>query len=327
MPTLSLADAEDLIASALRRCATREDNARSVARALVAAEADGQKGHGFSRVPSYAKQAKVGKVDGNAAPSAALPRPGLIAVDAAHGFAFPALDLATEMLPEVTKSQGIAAAAIKRSHHCGVAGHVVEKLAGEGLVSLVFANTPSAIAPAGGSVGIFGTNPIAFGCPLEGRAPIVIDLSLSKVARGGILAAKQRGEKIPEDWALDADGKPTTDPEAALKGTMAPLGGAKGATLALMVELLAAGLTGAQFAAEASSFLDSDGPPPGTGQLIIAVDPRAFGSAARFAVLAGMLEAQDGARLPGVRRYALRDKARRDGIVIADALKAEIQAL
>ena len=134
-------------------------------------------------------------------------------------------------------------------------------------------NTPGAIAPWGGATAVFGTNPIAFACPLPDAAPIVVDLSLSKVARGNILAARQKGERIPEGWALDAAGKPTTDPQAALAGTMLPLGDAKGTALALMVELLAAGLTGANYAAEATSFLDAEGPPPGTGQLIIAIDP------------------------------------------------------
>ena len=143
-------------------------------------------------------------------------------------------------LPEIAREQGVAAAAIRRSHHCGAAGHPVEALAEAGLVALLFANTPAAIAPWGGKLPVYGTNPIAFACPLPGRAPIVVDLSLSKVARGNILAAKQKGEPIPEGWALDADGEPTTDAAAALKGTMLPLGDAKGTALALMVELLRA---------------------------------------------------------------------------------------
>ena len=146
-------------------------------------------------------------------------------------------------------------------------------------MALLFANTPAAMAPWGGAQALLGTNPIAFACPLPGREPIVVDLSLSKVARGNILAAKQRGERIPEGWALDEAGQPTTDPDAALRGTMLPLGDAKGTALALMVELLAAGLTGATYAAEASSFLDAKGPPPGTGQLIVAFDPAALGGA------------------------------------------------
>ncbi len=328
MPALSLSEAQDLVAAALVRCRTGEDNARSVARALVAAEADGLKGHGLSRVPTYAAQAKAGKVDGFAVPALSRLRPGVVAIDAAHGFAYPALDAAVAALPEAARAQGLAAAAIRRSHHCGAAGHPVERLAEAGLVALLFANTPAAIAPWGGAKAVFGTNPIAFACPLPDAPPIVVDLSVSKVARGNILAAKQKGEAIPAGWALDEAGRPTTDPEAALKGTMLPLGDAKGTALALMIELLAAGLTGANFAAEASSFLDAEGPPPGTGQLILAFDPGAFGGGpARFAALARAIADQPGARPPGARRLALRRKAQAEGLSVADALLAEIARL
>ena len=228
----------------------------------------------------------------------------------------------------MARHTGIACAAIIRSHHCGAAGHPVERLAEQGLVAMMFANTPAAIAPWGGATAVFGTNPIAFACPLTGRPPLVVDLALSKVARGNILAAKQKGEQIPPGWALDANGKPTTDPDAALAGTMLPLGDAKGTPLALMVELLAAGLTGANFADEASSFLDDKGPPPGTGQLIIAFDPAAFGgSAAHVATLIGAIETQPGTRLPGSRRLASRHEAAAEGIAVGDALIAEIEAL
>ena len=330
MPTLTLAEAEDRVARALVRCRTSAGNARTVARALVAAEADGLKGHGLSRVPTYAAQAKAGKVDGFATPIVTRPKPAVLAIDAAHGFAYPALDQAVAGLPEVARDQGVAVAPIRRSHHCGAAGHPVERLAETGLVALLFANTPAAMAPWGGAQALLGTNPIAFACPLPGREPIVVDLSLSKVARGNILAAKQRGERIPEGWALDEAGQPTTDPDAALRGTMLPLGDAKGTALALMVELLAAGLTGATYAAEASSFLDAEGPPPGTGQLIVAFDPAALGGAdatGRFAALAAAIEAQAGARLPGARRLEARRRARTDGIALSDTLFAEIEAL
>ncbi len=328
MPTLSLTEAEELVTAALLRARTGEENARSVARALVAAEADGLKGHGLSRVPTYAAQAKAGKVDGFAVPSATRPRPGLVAVDAAHGFAYPALSLAEREIADAVRMNGVAAAAIRRSHHCGAAGHPVERLAERGFVALMFANTPAAMAPWGGAKPVFGTDPIAFACPLAGRAPLVIDLSLSKVARGNILAAKQKGERIPEGWALDAAGQPTTDPGAALGGTMLPAGEAKGTALALMVELLAAGLTGANFAAEASSFLDAEGPPPGTGQLLIALDTAAFapGVAARCAALGLAVEVQPGARLPGARRLALRHRAAAQGLAIDQKLVAQIAA-
>src|SRR5882672_1901374 len=295
MATLALAEAEELVANALTRSRTSAENARAVAKALVLAEADGIKSHGLIRLPLYAAQAKKGKVDGFATPSAKRTRPGVAIIDANNGFAYPAIDLALTLLPEMARASGIAAAGIGRSHHCGAAGHHAEKLADAGLVALFFANGPAAMAPWGGNRAVFGTNPIAFACPLPGREPIVVDLSLSKVARGNVLAAAQKGESIPEGWALDADGRPTTDAKAALAGTMVPLGDAKGTALALMVELLAAGLTGANFAGEASSFLDAEGAPPGTGQLIIAFDPAAFAGAdapLRFATLAAMVEGE-----------------------------------
>jgi (2R)-3-sulfolactate dehydrogenase (NADP+) len=329
MSVFSLAEAENLVVRALMRNRTSESNAKSVARALVAAEADGLKGHGLSRVPMYAAQARIGKVEGFAAPTATEPRPGLIAIDAAYGFAFPALDMAEAALPAMARRQGVAAAAIRRSSHSGAAGLPVERLAAQGLVALMFVNTPGAMAPWGGSKPVVGTNPIAFACPLPGRAPLVIDLSLSKVARGNVMSAKQRGEKIPEGWALDAAGRPTTDPDAALAGTMVPMGDAKGIVLALMVELLAAGLTGSNYAAEASSYLDADGPPPGTGQLIVAFDAGALAPNAveRFGVLADSIEAQPGARLPGSRRLKLREKAKAEGLSVGDTLLKEIEAL
>ncbi|TJZ85539.1 Ldh family oxidoreductase [Paracoccus hibiscisoli] len=329
MVTMTPDQVHDLILRTLMRCRTAEANARSVAQALVASELVGQSGHGLRRVPSYGAQALSGKVDGFATPTATHPRPGVMAVDAAMGFAYPALDLAVDWLTQAAPRQGIAAAGIARSHHCGVAGVTVERLARSGLVALLFANTPAAMAPWGGRKALFGTNPIAFAAPRSGgRSPIVVDVSLSKVARGKIMAAEQKGTAIPEGWALDADGQPTTDPAAALSGTMIPMGDAKGTALALMVELLAAGLMGANFAHEASSFFDADGPPPGVGQLILALDPDAFSDMARARIddLADAMAQQPGARLPGARRDDLR-KAAADGLQVDDALLAQIDAL
>jgi (2R)-3-sulfolactate dehydrogenase (NADP+) len=327
---LSLSAARDLVAAALVANRTRDDNARSVADALVAAEADGIKGHGLSRVASYAGQSRSGKVDGFATPTLSASAPSVLIVDAARGFAFPAIDLAIARLPAVCRAQGVAVAAIRRSHHCGAAGLHVERLARAGVAALFFANTPPGIAPWGGRRGLFGTNPIAFAAPLAGRDPVVVDLSLSKVARGSLLLAKQKGEPIPEGWALDRDGKPTTDPDAAIKGTMVPMGDAKGTALALMVEMLAAGLIGAHFAYEASSFFDAEGPAPETGQLIIALSPEALGGAAvgeRLSSLAAAIEAEPGARLPGARRLHARRTAQERGLDVPQAVIEEIERL
>jgi (2R)-3-sulfolactate dehydrogenase (NADP+) len=325
MTTLSIAATTDWIAAAFTRNGCGQENARSVARALVSAEADGLKGHGLSRLPTYLQMLRSGKIDGQARPAATRPRPGVLAIDAALGFAYPALDLAVAELPALAAEQGVVCAPIRRSNHCGAAGLPCEALARQGLVALLFANTPGGIAPWGGRKPVFGTNPIAFAAPLDGREPAVVDLALSKVARGPIMAAKQRGESIPEGWALDAEGQPTTDPAKAIEGTMVPLGDAKGAALAFMVEVLAACIPGAHLAFEASSFLDAKGPPPATGQLLLAIDPAALGNAQfgeRMALLAEAIEAQPGARLPGTRRLASRARAAKEGIVIPPEVEA-----
>ncbi|MEM7303017.1 MAG: Ldh family oxidoreductase [Pseudomonadota bacterium] len=318
-----------LIASAFSASGVEDSITNLVAQSLYDAERDGQKGHGFSRVPSYAAQARSGKVGGTAKVTVEKPRSALILVDAAGGFAYPALRAAEEALVPAAKECGIACAAIRNSHHCGQLSQVMERLADQGLVALMFANTPKAMAPWGGGSALFGTNPIAFGAPQDDAPSLVIDLSLSKVARGKIMAASKTGDPIPEGWALDADGNATTDAKAALGGTMIPLGDAKGAALALVVEVLAASLTGANLSRDASSFFDAEGPSPGVGQLIVAFDPTGFapGFGDRIATIAQAIDADGDARLPGSRRLALREKADRDGVAVPKALIEEIRAL
>ncbi len=309
---------------------TSSANAAKVATALVAAEADGQKGHGASRIPSYAAQAKSGKVDGHATPTLTRAGSSALTIDAGYGFAYPALDLAFDALCELAPECGIAAAAITRSHHSGVAGYQVERLADKGLIGLCFCNTPQAIAPWGGNRSVFGTNPIAFAAPRPDSPPLVIDMSLSKVARGKINVAAQCNESIPEGWAVDRDGASTTDPEAAMQGSLLPMGDAKGAQLVLMVEVLAAALTASNFGFEASSFFEGAGDPPGVGQFMIAIDPQPFSNGAFAGRLEALLTAvldQPGTRLPGAQRFIRRSEAERDGVDIPQALYHELIAL
>lgn len=325
MTALSINDLTRRVADVFAAHGCSDEASKSVARALVTAEADGLKGHGLSRIPTYLAMVKSGKIDGQAQPSASRPRPGILAVDAAKGFAYPAIDLAVAELPAIAAVQGIATASIGNSNHCGAAGLPCEALAKKGLVALLFANTPSAMAPWGAREAVFGTNPIAFAAPIQGREPAVVDLALSKVARGPIAAAKQKGGSIPEGWALDSDGQPTTDPVKALQGTMIPLGDAKGAALAFMVEVLAACIPGANLAFEASSFLDDKGGPPLTGQLLLAIDPAGFGHARfgeRMAALVHAIERQQGARLSGARRLANRGKAASEGLTVPPELES-----
>ena len=327
---LSLTQLRQMVANALKLHNTSAENATRVARALVAAEADGLGGHGLSRLPAYCAQSASGKVDGHAVPAATQVADAAMRIDARHGFAFGALALAVEKLCQLAPKTGIAIAAVTHSHHCGAAGYHVEALARKGLVGLLFANTPKAIAPWGGEIGVFGTNPIAFAAPRKERDPLVIDLSLSKVARGKIMVAKQNQESIPQGWALDSQGRPTTDPEAALAGTMLPMGEAKGAVLVLMVEVLAAALTAAHFGFEASSFFTAEGEPPNVGQLLLALAPNPLSNDQFYARLEDLLEAilaQSNTRLPGDRRLKLRQKAHQDGVLLTHQQYEQLMSL
>lgn len=327
---LSLEEAHLISVKALRAHNTSNSNAEFVAKAIVAAEADGSRGHGLSRLPSYSAQAASGKVDGQVQPTSTRVADAAFRIDARNGFAYPALALAVEHLGTMTPKTGIAVAAVTHSHHCGAAGYHVEALAQKGLIGLLFANTPKAIAPWGGDQGVFGTNPIAFAAPRKNLDPLVIDLSLSKVARGKIMVAEQEDRTIPEGWALDAHGKPTTDPKAAMAGTMLPMGDAKGAALVLMVEVFAAALTAARFGFEASSFFSAEGEPPGVGQLLIAIAPMPLSEDAfneRLEILLTAILKQENTRLPGDRRLRVRQTARKNGIVIGEQQYDQLVAL
>jgi (2R)-3-sulfolactate dehydrogenase (NADP+) len=309
---------------------TSAENAACVADALVAAQIDGHQGHGLARMAAYSAQAACGKVDGHATPILTEASPAAVRIDAGHGFAFPAMRLAIDDLSDRAGRMGIASAAIFRSHHSGAAGHHVEALARRGMIALLFGNAPQAIAPWGGIKPLFGTNPIAFAAPREAADPLVIDLSLSKVARGKVMLASKAGEAIPEGWALDKDGNPTTDADAALAGTMIPIGDAKGAALVLMVEVLAAALTGANFSYQASSLFTADGPPPGLGHCLIAINPGPLSGGSfttRIEQLMGAMLEQEGARLPGTRRLDQRAAAQAEGVSVSDSLYAELQRL
>jgi (2R)-3-sulfolactate dehydrogenase (NADP+) len=324
MPVLSLGDLRDLAVAVLTASKTSPENAALVADALIRADAEGIASHGVSRLPVYAGQALSGKVDGFAVPELTRTGTAALRVDAKCGFAYPAIAAGLDRARDMIADAGIVAVAIGNSSHAGVLGHPIEDLAGHGLASMAFVNTPAAISPWGGNRPLYGTNPIAFACPRKDQPALVIDLSLSKVARGKIKLTADQGEPIPGDWATDADGNPTTDAGAAMRGgSLLPMGGPKGAALALMVEIMTAAMTGSQFGFEASSFFDAGGDPSRTGQFFFIFKPEALGGEAvldRIEVLMTAITDQSDVRLPGARRLKNRNKAETDGVEIPDAL-------
>ena len=314
---IAIEDAIDLVRTAFQANGVREDDAQIVASALVHAEAEGQSGHGFSRIEDYISQVRSGKINAAAEVRTQLTSTTALRTDADGGFAFPALQEVIAQGVAVARAHGTATMSVYNSHHCGVLASHVEQVAEQGLICMMVANAPKAIAPWGAKTPVFGTNPIAFAAPRQGKPPLVIDLSLSKVARGKVMNAKKLGKDIPEGWAIDVDGQPTTDAEAALSGSMLPIGDAKGTALALMVEVLATCFAGGTFSSEAGSFFNATGKQPRVGQFLMAISPESSPDFfERIDQLLDAIAALDGTRLPGQRRLAARAAAMKDGLLV-----------
>ncbi|MGI3211677.1 Ldh family oxidoreductase [Roseovarius tibetensis] len=326
----SLDEIERIAHETLVRAGAAPRQAAPVARSTRLAERDGIRSHGLMYIPVYAEHLRCGKVLGDAAPEITHPRPGVIRVDAAYGFAHAAIDAGWPDFTRAARKQGVAAMVLHRSYNCGVLGHHAERLAEDGLLGLCFTNAPASIAPTGGKRPVIGTNPFALAVPDgAGRALLVIDQSASAVAKSEIMLRARQGEKIDPDWALDAEGNPTEDAEAALAGSMRPAGGQKGFGAGLMVEIFAAALSGANLGLDASPFSGPKGGPPGTGQFFLAMDPAAFSGNAfgpAMARLADSITDQEGTRLPGARRATNRARIEAEGVEVPQELLDRIAA-
>ena len=327
MPRVPFDEAIARAAKALREAGANEAMAASTARALVLAQAQGIASHGLSRVAQYATHLRNGRANGSAVPVVAQRKGAALLVDAGQGLAFPACELAVSEGIAIARELGVCFAGVTNSHHAGVVVDHLRPAAAAGLVGLGFANSPAAMPAAGGKHPVFGTNPVAAVFPRRGVDPLMIDLSLSEVARGKLMVAAKEGKSIPLGWALDKDGQPTTDPKAGLEGSMLPIGAAsspKGAMLALIVELLVVALTGARFGFEASSFFVDEGDVPRIGQAFLLIDPAALAGSEvyfeRIEALVSEMLVDEGVRLAGERRLALERKARTEGLEIPEGL-------
>lgn len=327
-------DAQSLLqlaCTALERAGANHRMAEAAARHLVRAEAQGLPTHGLSRVPFYCGMLRGGRADGAAQPIMVAERAGACLIDNRDGLPYVSAQWAVEEAIQRARRNGIAFAGIRNSGHVGVLGIHVEAIAQAGMVGFGFTNSPAAMPPWGGKKPLFGTNPMAAAFPRPGKAPIIVDLALTTVVRGRIMMAMKRGERIPEGWALDRNGKPTTDPKEAIEhGSLFPIGGAKGAMLALVFELICAALTGAAIGPEADSFFSEEGNRPRIGQAFMAIDPGALAGMKTYwerteAVVCAMLSDPE-VRLPGARRFAAEESARK-GIEVPNDLLAQIEKL
>jgi (2R)-3-sulfolactate dehydrogenase (NADP+) len=321
-----------LARTALERAGAHASMAQATARHLVQAEEHGLPTHGMSRVPFYCSMLRNGRADGTAHPAMIAERAGACLIDNRDALPYESVAWAVGEVIQRARRNGVAFAGVRNSAHVGVLGIHLLPVAEAGLVGLAFTNSPAAIPAWGGKKALFGTNPVAAAFPRKDNDPIVIDLALTTVVRGKIMMAMRKGERIPEGWALDRHGRPTTDPKEAIEhGSLFPIGGAKGAMLALMFELICASLTGAAIGPEADSFFSEQGNKPRIGQAFLAVDPSALAGTEIFServetVVQTML-ADPEVRLPGARRFASERAARAGGIEIPDDLLAQIQKL
>ncbi|WP_312304150.1 Ldh family oxidoreductase [Pulveribacter sp.] len=321
----------DTLARIFERHGTSPEVAALLADNCASAERDGAHSHGVFRIPGYLSTLASGWVDGRAVPQVQDVAPGFIAVDARNGFAQPAYAAARELLVAKARANGIALLAIRNSHHFAALWPDVEPLAEQGLVGLALVNSMACVVPHGGTRPLFGTNPIAFAAPREGHPPLVFDLATSAMAHGDVQIAAREGRQLPPAHGVDAAGQPTCDPRAVLDGgALLPFGGHKGSALSMMVELLAAALTGGNFSFD----FDWSGHPgaqtPRTGELIIAIDPaknagRSF--AQRCNDLVDAMADAGQQRQPGQQRQRQRAQSLREGVPLPAATWAELQRL
>ncbi|MEM6421650.1 MAG: Ldh family oxidoreductase [Pseudomonadota bacterium] len=328
---VSLAAIERLVALALTRHGAADAQAAAVARVVAAAERDGAESHGLFRLPGYVASLKSGKVDGRATPVLQQTAPGVLSVDAACGFAPLALEVGLPALAAMAHDTGIAALAVRNCFHFAALWPEVETLAQDDLVGLAVTAATPMVAPAGAGVPFFGTNPMAFAFPREGAPPVVIDQASAAMARGDIMLAARDGRTVPEGVGLGPDGAPTTDPGAILAGAQLAFGGYKGASIALMVELLAGAVAGDLFSPEAGAIDNGDGGPPRGGELVIAIDPDRFGHGRDWrqrssAFLEALLKLE-GTRLPGSRRHGNRARSEEEGVILSDANRTALASL
>jgi LDH2 family malate/lactate/ureidoglycolate dehydrogenase len=333
MIRLTLIEARELAESILLHNGFNLAHAQAVAATVMAGERDGCASHGLYRILGCVNSLRAGKVSANAEPRVIDQAPSIARVDAGGGFSQLAFQAGLPLLTEKTRANGIAALAINHCVHFSALWVEIEQLTEIGLVALACNPSHAWVAPAGGHLPLFGTNPIAFGWPRGGREPFVFDFATSAIARGDIELHRRAGKAIPEGWGVDGQGHPSSDASVVLdSGAMLTFGGHKGSALAAMVELIAGPLIGDLTSAESLAYDAGSKSSPYHGELIIALDPRRFlGDAtlehlARAEALFQGIEGQ-GARLPSQRRYESRVRSLVEGVQVPEALYRDLKAL
>lgn len=315
--TLAIDDAIELCRRAAMVAGAGDETARSLAVSVVMADADGQPSVGVAHFLDYLDALEAGRMDGKVEPEISRPAPAIIVSDARGGAAHTAFDRILDELAATARTLGVAFFTQRNAFTCGSLGQFVARLADRGLVAIAATNGPPIVAGSGSKGPVFCTNPMAFAAPRDDGPPVIVDQSSSATAFVNVRQAAREGRAIPAGWALDADGNPTTDPHAAMAGALLPFGGSRGANIALMVEILAAGVSGANWSLDAPPFgTGSEG--PGTGLFVLALAPVLVdaGFGARMAMQIARLADAHGVHVPGVAKAHRRRMSERDGITV-----------
>jgi (2R)-3-sulfolactate dehydrogenase (NADP+) len=301
---ITLDEIENSTITALKNHGAAAWIAKEVAKAIRVAEAEKNKICGLYYLDSYCKQLKSGRINGLIDPKVSQPKPGCVAVDARYGFAQAAFSKGLQSAVASAKHNGICLFTIAHSHTCTALGYFTSQIAKQGLIGIGVTNAPACVAPPGGNQPILGTNPIAMSVPSSDKEiAFQFDQSTSAIAIGKIRIAAAHGEAIPVGWAIDKDGNPTTNAEAALGGSLLSSGGYKGYGFGLMAEIMAAALTGSVSSINASPLKTVHDEPHNLGQSYILIDPNYNENKEQFwqqlQQLSAAVAKQPNARLPG----------------------------
>jgi delta1-piperideine-2-carboxylate reductase len=309
MKTLSLTLDEifELAKKTLLSNGCDEETAIIIAELIMKAERDGSLSHGLFRLPAYVLGLKSGKINGKARPEVKKISPSVIKVLGNNCLAPMVLNKGLPELIKTAKENGVAVLAINNSHHMAAMWPETEALAEEGLVAFACTSYKPAVAPAGATKSLFGTNPISFAWPRPGKTPVVFDMATASMAMGEVQVAKREGHKVPLGTGLTKEGKETTDPgKIADGGVLLPFGGYKGSAIAMMVELLAGALVGDNFSFETAAKDNNDGGPPSGGEFILAISPDKISGSGwdkHADEFFKKMSSMEGVRLPGERRH------------------------
>ncbi len=326
---LTLDEIYDLAFSCLTQNGADKINATALAGTIMKAERDGSHSHGLFRLPAYVASLRSGKVNGKARPIATSATPAVVRLHGDNGYAPVAHQVGIPALIEAVKLTGIGVLAMTNVHHMAALWPEVEAIAEHNLVGLACTPYMPSMAPAGATKALFGTNPIAFAWPRPDKTPVVFDMATAAMAMGEVQIAARDGHSVPLGTGLDADGQATTDPSMIAKGgVLLPFGGHKGSAIAMMVELLAAGLVNENFSFEAKEGDNGDGGPPRGGQFILAMSPEIIagdGWADHCDIFFDRMSGMDGVRMPGDRRH--KNRLSTEPRKINDALIEKIRIL